>query len=59
MTLNGRVAVITGASQGIGRACALELAKSGAAVALMARNKQKLTSSLTTLESRATSSSCA
>ena len=42
MTLNGRVAVITGASQGIGRSCALKLAKSGASVALLARNQQKL-----------------
>src|SRR6266404_2195255 len=42
MALNGRVAVITGASQGIGRSCALKLAKSGASVALLARNKQKL-----------------
>jgi len=35
--------LITGASQGIGRACALELARSGATVALAARSADKLT----------------
>ena len=40
--MNGRVAFITGAGQGIGRACALALADGGARVALGARSVDKL-----------------
>src|SRR5205814_6390949 len=42
MTLAKRVAIVTGASQGIGRTCALRFAKDGAAVAVAARNQEKL-----------------
>ena len=40
-SLQGKNALITGASQGIGRACALALAQAGARVALAARNETK------------------
>ena len=42
--MKGRVAFVTGASQGIGRACALDLARAGARVIVGARQRDKLTS---------------
>jgi 3-oxoacyl-[acyl-carrier protein] reductase len=40
--MNNRTALITGASRGIGRACALALSEAGARVALAARNLEPL-----------------
>jgi NAD(P)-dependent dehydrogenase (short-subunit alcohol dehydrogenase family) len=40
--LSGKVAIVTGASRGIGRMCALELAQAGAKVAVTARNREQI-----------------
>jgi len=50
MTLSGRVAVVTGASQGIGRTIAWKLAQAGATVAVAARNQSKLDELVTEIQ---------
>ena len=44
--LDGKIAIVTGASRGIGRAIALRLARDGATVALTARTAEDLSLSL-------------
>ena len=47
--LSGQVAVVTGASQGLGRAMAIALGLNGARVACLARNAEKLADTVQTI----------
>lgn len=51
-SLAGQVAIVTGASRGIGRAVAIELAARGARVALAARDEQRLQANVAEIEAR-------
>ncbi len=48
--LSGQVAIVTGASQGLGKAVAVALAMNGATVACMARNAEKLAATVAEIE---------
>ena len=49
-SLTGKVALVTGASSGIGAATALELARAGATVAVSARRADRLTGLVAEIE---------
>lgn len=49
--LVGKTAIVSGSTQGIGKAAALELAKMGASLVLIARNEEKLKSTVLELDS--------
>ncbi|KAA5544621.1 3-oxoacyl-[acyl-carrier-protein] reductase [Roseiconus nitratireducens] len=48
--LSGQVAIVTGASQGLGKAVAIGLAINGATVACLARNEEKLAATVSEIE---------
>ncbi|MFM9068364.1 MAG: 3-oxoacyl-[acyl-carrier-protein] reductase, partial [Planctomycetota bacterium] len=48
--LTGQVAIVTGASQGLGKAMAVELGRNGAMVACVARNVEKLAATVAEIE---------
>jgi 3-oxoacyl-[acyl-carrier protein] reductase len=47
--LSGQVAIVTGASQGLGKAIAIELARNGARVACLARSAEKLSDTVASI----------
>jgi 3-oxoacyl-[acyl-carrier protein] reductase len=49
VNLAGQTAIVTGASQGLGKAMAIELARNGARVACIARNADKLADTVATI----------
>lgn len=49
-TLTGKKIVVTGASSGIGRQCAIDFSKMGATVILLARNEERLAETFSRLE---------
>lgn len=52
LSLDGKRALVCGSTQGIGKACAIELAQLGASVTLMARNADQLRAVLAELPTR-------
>lgn len=51
-SLDGKVVLVTGASSGIGRQCAIDCSKMGAKVVLVARNEERLTETLEQMEGK-------
>jgi len=58
MDVNGKVVIVNGASSGIGKSLAIELAKLGATVAICARRKDKLNQVLEEIRSYSPESMC-
>jgi 3-oxoacyl-[acyl-carrier protein] reductase len=56
--LEGKVAVVTGGSRGIGRATASELSRAGASVAVVARSKERAQAAVDGLDGRGEAFAC-
>lgn len=50
VNLQGQIAMVTGASQGLGKACAIRLAENGATVICVARSPEKLAATIAEIE---------
>lgn len=49
-SLEGKLIVVTGASSGIGRQCAIDCSKMGASVVLIARDEERLKETVSMME---------